>query len=195
MRRSLVGAAGAVLALVLVAAAATAAPPQADVRFATFNASLNRGSAGLLTAHLSRPDRRRPVPPAGEERRGSGAADSTRRLARRRVRSVEQRCRESRPGGFLPRQLPRGLAERRAADRLPVRVHRAVEHRGCERQGPRQQRRGGHDAGALGYANDAFGFGVLPRPVRTGRVLALPDRLRLRSAPSSSSSGRTCPGT
>jgi hypothetical protein len=31
---------------------ASAAPPTADVRFATFNASLNRPSAGLLATHL-----------------------------------------------------------------------------------------------------------------------------------------------
>ena len=55
MKRSLLGAAAATLALVFVAAVATAAPPKADVRFATFNASLNRGSAGLLTTHLSDP--------------------------------------------------------------------------------------------------------------------------------------------
>ena len=47
--------AAAIVALVLATGAATAAPPQPDVRFATFNASLNRGSAGLLTAHLSDP--------------------------------------------------------------------------------------------------------------------------------------------
>ena len=55
MKRSLLGVAAATLVLVLVSAVATAAPPQADVRFATFNASLNRGSAGLLTTHLSNP--------------------------------------------------------------------------------------------------------------------------------------------
>ena len=49
------------LLLVLVGAAAcasavaSATPPQADVRFATFNASLNRPSAGLLTTHLANP--------------------------------------------------------------------------------------------------------------------------------------------
>ena len=37
------------------ATAAAAAPPQADVRFATFNASLNRPTEGLLTTHLSNP--------------------------------------------------------------------------------------------------------------------------------------------
>ena len=55
MRRSLLGTTVLTLVLAFVATAATAAPPQADVRFATFNASLNRGSAGLLTTHLSNP--------------------------------------------------------------------------------------------------------------------------------------------
>ena len=48
MRRSLLGATAATLVLALVATAATGASPQADVRFATFNASLNRPSEGLL---------------------------------------------------------------------------------------------------------------------------------------------------
>jgi Endonuclease/Exonuclease/phosphatase family len=37
-------------------AAASAAPPDPDVRFATFNASLNRPSAGLLATHLANPN-------------------------------------------------------------------------------------------------------------------------------------------
>ena len=40
----------------IAAAAASAAPPESDVRFATFNASLNRPAAGLLTAHLASPN-------------------------------------------------------------------------------------------------------------------------------------------
>jgi hypothetical protein len=55
MKRSLLGVAAATFGLALVSAVATAAPPQADVRFGTFNASLNRASAGLLTTHLSNP--------------------------------------------------------------------------------------------------------------------------------------------
>jgi hypothetical protein len=51
--------AAAVVALVLATGAATAAPPQADVRFATFNASLNRPEAApgpdSLTTHLANP--------------------------------------------------------------------------------------------------------------------------------------------
>jgi hypothetical protein len=47
--------AAALAALVLVPTAA-AGRGQADARFATFNASLNRGAAGQLVAHLSTPD-------------------------------------------------------------------------------------------------------------------------------------------
>jgi len=52
MRRFLVA---ALATLGIASAAASAAPPEADVRFATFNASLNRGEAGLLVTHLSNP--------------------------------------------------------------------------------------------------------------------------------------------
>ena len=55
MRRPVLSVALATLSVAVVSAVATAAPPEADVRFATFNASLNRPSSGLLTAHLSDP--------------------------------------------------------------------------------------------------------------------------------------------
>jgi Endonuclease/Exonuclease/phosphatase family len=45
----------ALAALVIASSVASGAPPQPDVRFATFNASLNRGSAGQLLAHLADP--------------------------------------------------------------------------------------------------------------------------------------------
>ena len=44
-----------IVAAGLLAATASAGPPAADVRFATFNASLNRPSAGLLADQLSAP--------------------------------------------------------------------------------------------------------------------------------------------
>ena len=50
----LVSVVGAVCAAAV--AVASAAPPQADVRFATFNASLNRPTAGLLNTQLEDPD-------------------------------------------------------------------------------------------------------------------------------------------
>jgi 3-phytase len=46
----------AIAAAAVAVAAASAAPPEPDVRFATFNASLNRPSAGLLTLHLADPN-------------------------------------------------------------------------------------------------------------------------------------------
>jgi hypothetical protein len=52
MRRLLVA---ALAALAFASAVASAAPPTADIRFATFNASLNRGAAGDLMTHLSSP--------------------------------------------------------------------------------------------------------------------------------------------
>jgi len=54
MRRRLL--LGTIVIAVVAAAAAAAAPKDPDVRFATFNASLNRSSAGLLTAHLASPN-------------------------------------------------------------------------------------------------------------------------------------------
>jgi hypothetical protein len=45
----------AALAALVLAPVAAAAPPEADARFATFNASLNRSSAGQLIADLSTP--------------------------------------------------------------------------------------------------------------------------------------------
>jgi hypothetical protein len=46
----------ACVAVVLVSATASAAPPEKDVRFATFNASLNRSTAGQLVSQLSAPE-------------------------------------------------------------------------------------------------------------------------------------------
>ncbi|MEJ7569475.1 MAG: endonuclease/exonuclease/phosphatase family protein [Gaiellaceae bacterium] len=46
----------AAIATTAFATAASAAPSAADVRFATFNASLNRPSAGLLMTHLTAPN-------------------------------------------------------------------------------------------------------------------------------------------
>ncbi|HSO01504.1 MAG TPA: hypothetical protein VLS46_03160, partial [Gaiellaceae bacterium] len=45
----------AALAALVLAPAGAATPPAPDVRFATFNASLNRSSAGQLVTHLSTP--------------------------------------------------------------------------------------------------------------------------------------------
>jgi hypothetical protein len=52
MRRLLI----ALVALLALAPAAQADPPDRTVRFATFNASLNRGASGQLVDHLSHPE-------------------------------------------------------------------------------------------------------------------------------------------
>ena len=46
--------------------------------------------------------------------------------------------------------------------------------------------------GTVGGGNDAFGLRRVPRPVRHGRLLEVPDRRPTASARSRSSSGRTC---
>jgi Endonuclease/Exonuclease/phosphatase family len=46
----------AAVAVLVFAPAAQAKPPNADVRFATFNASLNRSASGQLVDHLSHPE-------------------------------------------------------------------------------------------------------------------------------------------
>jgi hypothetical protein len=46
----------AAVAVLAIAPVGQGAPPDSDVRFATFNASLNRGSAGQLVEHLSHPE-------------------------------------------------------------------------------------------------------------------------------------------
>ena len=142
----------AVAASALVTATASSAHQTADVRFATFNASLNRPAAGQFASTSRHP-----------------AVDDVFRRQTRNVAEVVQRVRPdvllinefdydpaaARP---VPRELPRGPPERRRADRLPVRVHRAVEHRHPVRAGPRQ-RRGIVTPRHAGYGDDSFGFG------------------------------------
>ena len=125
------------------------------VRFATFNASLNRNAAGQLAADLSTPDNAQ----AADGRRDH-PAHPARRAADQRVRL--------RPGGRgpVPGQLPGGAAERRRADRLPLPLHRAVQHRHPVAASTSTT------TASIGGPDDAFGFGVLPRPVRHGRLLA-----------------------
>ena len=143
------------------AAAASAAPPEPDVRFATFNASLNRPSAGLLTLHLADPN----------------VDDQFRRQAKN-VAEVIQRIHpdvllvnEFDPLGNAdapvgPEDLLRDnfleVSQNGAADRLPVRVHRAVEH--GHRDGSDLNNNGVAvtTPGAPGHGDDAFGFGAFP---------------------------------
>ena len=151
--------------------------PPPEVRFSTFNASLNRNAAGQLVADLSTP---------------TNAQAATVAEIIQRVRPdvllinefdfVDGRAR----GPAVPGQLPVGAPQRRRRHRLPVPVRGAVEHRHPVGIRPQQQRR--HRR-----ARRRLRLRVLPRPVRHGRVLDVPDRRSTRCARSRTSSGRTCP--
>ena len=95
------------------------APKEDAVRFATFNASLNRNAAGQLVADLS----------------------TTTNAQARTVAEIIQRNRPAvllinefdfvaggEGSATLPRQLPVDLSERRPADRLPLPIRLAVKH-------------------------------------------------------------------
>ena len=148
-----------------------------SARFATFNASLNRAAEGQLVADLSTPDN----------------------VQAQAVAEVIQR---TRPDVLLINEFDFD-AERRGrcacSSQLPVgRPQRGQTHPRTAYRFVAPSNTGipsGFDLnndGTVGGPDDAFGFGVLPGPVRHGGLLALPDRLRRQSAPSSTSSGRTC---
>ena len=140
------------LPLMLATVPAVAEPPARDghhhgdgtVRFATFNASLNRAVAGELVRTCRRRTTRRPP----RSRRSSSV--NARRAAGQRVR-LRARPRGRRP---VPQQLPRGLPARRGA--------RSTTPTSTSRR-PTPACPSGHDLnndGTVGGGNDAFGFGL-----------------------------------
>ena len=143
-RRIALFSAAAILAT-LVAAPIGASAASPVTRFATFNASLNRGAAGQALTDLSAP--------------GNAQADAVAEIIQRARPEVllinefdfyaPDGGASGRPArGRIPGQLPRGRSQRGRGDRLPVLVRRAVEHRHLERVRPQQQRRHRHDARA-----------------------------------------------
>ena len=139
------------LRLVTVALAALALAPTAGadpVRFATFNASLNRNRAGQLITDLSTPGNLQ-------------ARDAAEMIERPAGRPPDQRVRlrrgRDRPQP-LPAKLPLGLPERRRADHLPLPLPGPVEHRHPVRLRPQQQRRSADRTTPR--------LRLLPRPVR-----------------------------
>ena len=120
-----------VAALALVPAAA-AGEQDADVRFATFNASLNRSFAGQLIADLSTPT----------NAQARNAAETIQRV-RPDVFLINEFDFDAAGNGAapVPGQLPLDRAERRHADPLRLPLHRRVEHRDPVRLRPEQQRR------------------------------------------------------
>ena len=149
----------ALAALALVPAAA-ATPPDADVRFATFNASLNRNLAGQFVSDISTPN----------NVQAKNAAETIQRV-RPDVLLINEFDFDAAGDGAppLPGQLPLDRPERRSADLLPVPLHGRVEHRHSVRLRPEQQRR-------RRRAGRRFRLRLLPGPVRNGGLLDVSDR-------------------
>ena len=133
-----------------------------EVRFATFNASLNRTAAGQLVTDLSTPDNAQ-----AQDGRRDHPAQPARRAAGQRVRL--RRGRRGRRA--VPRQLPRGLAERRPPGRTTPTTSCAESNTGIP---------SGFDLnnnGTVGGGDDAFGFGAYPGQFGHGGLLEVPHRL------------------
>jgi Endonuclease/Exonuclease/phosphatase family len=159
---------GLVLAALAVGACtatvASAAPPRADVRFGTFNASLNRPSAGLLTAQLADPavddQYRRQAKNVAEviqrirpdvllinefdplQNGDIGVAPGPENLFRSNFLQLSQ-------NGAAPIRYPYAFI---AASNTGVATGKDLNNNGVAVTTP----------GAPGYGDDAFGFGAFP---------------------------------
>ena len=135
------------------------------VRFATFNASLNRGTAGQLRADLSTPDnaQARVIAEIVQRARPGRAADQRVRL---------------RPAGrgAVPRQLSGRGPERRAPVRYPY--HFIAPCNTGIASGFDLNNNGTvvTTPGAPGYGDDALGFGAFPGQFGMVVYSQLPDR-------------------
>ena len=167
------------IAVTTAAILALAAPPalagqghhakhDRTLRFATFNASVNRNAAGQLLTDLQTGHRS-----AAAQRRRDHPARAARRAVGQRVRLLSRRA----GGAAVPAQLPVGLPARRQADRVPLPVRQAVEHRDRVGQGPRQRRPGRDDAGHRRLRQRRVRLRRVPRQVRPRGLLAPADRL------------------
>ena len=153
-----------------LAAPTKASPPgegkvDKDVRFATFNASLNRTSEGELVA--------RPVD--ARQRQAANVAETIQRVGPDvlLINEFDYDAGDE-AADAVPRQLPGGAAERGA--------RRSTTPTPTSRRRTRACRRGfdlnnNGDASA-GDADDAYGIRCLRGPVRDGRLLEVPDRRR-----------------
>ena len=171
--RFLLGAAAALA--VTAAAVASAAPPNADVRFATFNASLNRPTAGLLTTHLANPNvddqfRRQAKNVAEVVQRiapdvllvnefdpldNADAPAGPEELLRDNFLEVSQ-------SGATPIEYPYAFI---APSNTGVATGKDLNNNGVAVTTP----------GALGYGDDAFGFGAFPGQFGMVVLLEVPD--------------------
>ena len=170
--------AASLLVLTPFAAVATAGPQRdADVRFATFNASLNRNFAGQLVADLSTP----------ANAQAATVAEIVQR-ARPDVLLVNEFDFDagSALAPAVPGQLPVAAHNGARPDRLPIPLL-APSNTGIP---------SGFDLnnnGSVAAADDAFGFGFFPGQFGMA-VYSLYPIDRAASARSRTSSGRTCPG-
>ena len=176
---------GRALTLLVAATACAFFAPPADaldnrptsVKFATFNASLNRNFEGQLVADLSTPDNVQAKTVAEIIQRTRPDV-----LLINEFDFVDGNVR----GRPLPRELPRRKPERRAADRLPVRLSSRRPNTGIP---------SGFDFnnnGVVGGPDDAFGFGFFPGQFGMAVFSKYPIDVDA-SARSRTSSGRTCP--
>ena len=149
-----------------------------EVRFATFNASLNRNAAGQLVTDLSTPDNAQAQTVAEIIQRSRpdvllvnefdyDADGEAAELFRDNYLEVSQ-------NGARPADYPYYFV---APSPTPASPAASTSN----------------NNGTVGGGDDAFGFGAFPGPVRHGRLLEVPHRPPTTSGPSSTSCGRTCP--
>ena len=174
--------AGSIAALVAIAAGlAIAGSARADddddddrprvVRFSTFNASLNRNTAGELVTDLSMPNAVTP---------GTTQAKVIAEIVQRNRPDVllinefdfvpNNQAAES-----IPDELPVHQPERRFTDPLPISLYRAVQHRHRLRLRSEQQRFRRHDPRRVRLRRRCARFRCVPGPVRHGRLLEVSD--------------------
>ena len=149
------------------------------VRFATFNASLNRNSAGQLIADLSTPD----------NAQARAVAEVIQRLDPDVLLINEFDYDEGHVAlDLFQDELPVG---RRRTAPIPIDypyAYTAPSNTGIPSGFDLDNNGVGRRAG-----NDALRLRLLPGPVRHGRLLEVPDRHPTPSGRSSTSCGRTCP--
>ena len=154
-----------------------------DVRFATFNASLNRNAAGQLVADLSTPD----------NAQARTVAEIIQRTSPDVLLVNEFDFVEDGVAAELFRDNYLEVSQNGAdAGRLPLLLRSPVEHRHPDRLRPQQQRRRRRRRRRVRVR-------ALPRPVRHGRLLQVPHRPRrgphLPELPLEGHAGRPSPTT
>ena len=176
MRRLLLAA----IAVLALAPAAQADPPRPDVRFATFNASLNRSNPGQLV-----------------DRPFDAEVDN---VFRRQARNVAEIIQRNRPDVLLINEFDYAPAARSTSSATTTSRCRQngaapIDYPYASSRRPTPASRPGMDFKNDGVdrgPNDAFGFGFFPG--QFGMVVYSKYPIHTtRSGPSSSSSGRTCP--